>query len=79
MYRHRAFTNGAVGCPQAPPPVCRDDDAYVMEVPAVKQKRIVADDVLLPYPPPDAGNRWSVSPTWALPSDGELLDEGTYV
>ena len=31
-------TNGAVGCSQAPPPVCRDGDACGMRVPAVKQK-----------------------------------------
>ena len=32
------LTNGAVGCSQAPPPVCRDGDACGMRVPAVKQK-----------------------------------------
>ena len=32
------LANGAVGCSQAPPPVCRDGDACGMRVPAVKQK-----------------------------------------
>ena len=31
-----------------------------MKVPAVKQKRIAAEDVLLPSLPPDVGTRWSV-------------------
>ena len=54
------LANGVVGCPQAPPPVCRDDEACGMKVPAVKQKRNAAEDVLLPSFPPDAGTRWSV-------------------
>ena len=62
-----SLTNGAVGCLQAPPPVCRDDGACDMKLPAVKQNRIAAEDVLLPSPPPDAGTRWSVSSTCALP------------
>ena len=59
------LTNGAVGCPQAPLPVCRDDDACGMKVPAVKQKKNTAEDVLHASPPPNAGTRWSVSPTCA--------------
>ena len=31
-----------------------------------------AKHVLLPSLPPDVGTRWSVSPTCAHPSDGEL-------
>ena len=41
----------------------RDDNACEMQVPAVKQTIIAAEDLLLPSPPPDAGTRWSVSPT----------------
>ena len=59
-----------------PPPVCRDGDACGMKVPAVKQRRIAAEDVLLPSLPPDVGTRWSVSPTCALPV--WLLDEGMH-
>ena len=55
-------------------PSLHDGDACGMKVPAVKQKRIAAEDVLLPSLPPDVGTRWSVSPTCALPFDGELLD-----
>ena len=55
------LANGAVGCSQAPPPVCRDGDACGIKMPAVKQKRIAAEDVLLPSLPPDVGTRWSVS------------------
>ena len=33
------LANGAIGCSQAPPPVCRNDDACGMRVPAVKQKQ----------------------------------------
>ena len=61
------LANGAAGCSQAPPPVCRDGDAYGMRVPAVKQKRIAAEDVLLLSLPPDVGTRWSISPTCAIP------------
>ena len=61
------LANGAVECPQAPLLVCKDDGARGMKVPAVKQKRIDAKDVLLTFPSPDAGVRWSVSPTCALP------------
>ena len=43
-----------------------------MRVPAVKQKRIAAEDVLLLSLPPDVGTHWSMS-------DGELLDEGMHV
>ena len=32
------LANGAVGCSQAPPPVCRDGDVCRMRVPAVKQR-----------------------------------------
>ena len=60
------LTNGTVRCPQAPPPVCRGDDACGMKVPVDKQKRITAGNVPLPSPPPDAGARWNVSPTCAL-------------
>ena len=60
------LANGAVGCSQAPPPVCRDGNACGMKVPTVKQKRIAAEDVLLPFLSPDVGTRWSVSPTCAL-------------
>ena len=53
---HMVHTPGlaswAVGCPQAPPPVCRDDDACGMKVPAVKQKRIAAEDMKTCYFPP---------------------------
>ena len=49
--------NGAVGCPRAPLPVCRDGNACGMKVPAVKQKRTAAKDVLLPFPPSDGGTR----------------------
>ena len=50
-----------------PRPVCRNGDACGMKVPAVKQKRIATEDVLLPSLPPDVGTRWSVSPTYAVP------------
>ena len=60
-YNARAQTsglaNGAVECPQAPLPACRDDDLDVMKGPVLKQKRIAAEDVLLPFPPPHAGTR----------------------
>ena len=62
-----ALANRVAGHPQAPLPVCRDDDAYGMKVRAVKQNRTVDEDVLLPFPPPDARTRWSVSSTCALP------------
>ena len=39
----------------APPAVCKDGDACGMKVHAVKQKRIAAEDVLLPSVPPDVG------------------------
>ena len=61
------LTNGAVGYSQAPPPVCRDGDACGMRVPAVKQNKIAAEDVLLLSLPPDVGNHWSMSPTCAVP------------
>ena len=61
------LTNGAVGCSQAPPPVCRDGDACGMRVPATKQKKIAAEDVLLLSLPPDVGTHWSMSPTCAVP------------
>ena len=61
------LANGAVGCSQAPPPVCRDGDACGMEVSAVKHKRIAAKDVLLLSLPLDVETRWSVSPTCAIP------------
>ena len=61
------LANGTVGCPQVPPFVCRDGDACGMKVPAVKQKRITAEDVLLPSLPSDVETRWSVSSTCALP------------
>ena len=60
------LANGAVGCSQAPPPVCRGGDACEMRVPAVKQKRITAEDVLLLSLPPDVGTHWSMSPTCAV-------------
>ena len=60
------LANGAVGCSQAPPPVCRDGDACGMRVHAVKQKRTAAEDVLLLSLPPDVGTHWSVSPTCAV-------------
>ena len=44
-------------------PFCRDDDASGIKVHALKQKRIVAVNVLLPIPPPDPGTRSSVSPS----------------
>ena len=58
---------GAVGCPEAPVPVCRGDEACGIKVPIVKQERIAAEDVPLPSPLSDAGTRWSVSPTGDLP------------
>ena len=61
------LANGAVGCSQAPPPVCKDGDACGMRVPAVKQKKIAAEDVLLLTLPPDVGTHWSMSPTCAVP------------
>ena len=48
-------------------PPCPDGGACAMKVPAVKQKRIVAEEVLQPSLPPDVGTRWCVSPTCALP------------
>ena len=57
----------AVGYSQAPPPVCRDGDACGMRLPAVKQKKIAAEDVLLLSLPPDVGTHWSMSPTCAVP------------
>ena len=48
-------------------PVCRDGDACGMKVLAVKQKKITAEDVLLPSLAPNVGTRWSVSPTCYLP------------
>ena len=61
------LANGAVGCSQAPPPVCRESDACGMRVPAVKQKTIAAEDMLLLSLPPDVGTHWSMSPTCAVP------------
>ena len=55
-----------VGCPQAPPPVCREDNACGTKMAAVKQKRIAAEDTLLPPASPDAGTCWSASPICAL-------------
>ena len=63
-----SHANGIVGCSQAPLPFCRDDDACGTKVPAVKQKRIAAKDVLLPSLLPDVGIRWSLSPTYVLPA-----------
>ena len=57
------LANGAVGCSQAPPPVCRDGHACGMRVPTVKQKKITAEDVLLLSLPPNVGNHWSLSPS----------------
>ena len=76
-YNARVQTSGladrAVGCPQAPLPVCcRDYDACEMKGSAAKQKIITAADVLLPSPPPDAGTRWSVSLTYTLRRFSEL-------
>ena len=76
-YNTRAQTSGlanrAVGCPQAPLPVCcRDYVACGMKGSAAKQKIIAAADVLLPPPPPDAGTRWSVSLTYTLQRFSEL-------
>ena len=60
--------NGAFECPQAPPPVYKYDDACRMKVPAEKkEKKIAAEDVLLPSLPPDTEIHWSVSPICALP------------
>ena len=67
LVRTPGLANGAVGCSQAPPPVCRDGDACGMRVPAVKQKRIAAEHVLLLSLPPDVGTHWSMSPTCAIP------------
>ena len=61
------LAHGAIGCSQAPPPVCRDGDACEMRVPAVKQKRIAAKGVLLLSLPPDVGTHWSMSPTCTAP------------
>ena len=52
------LANGAAVCSRAPPPVCRDGDASGMKVLVVKQKRNAAEDVLLPFPPPNAGTRF---------------------
>ena len=71
----RYNVNGAGGCPQAPLPVCRDDALCGMKGPAVKQEGIAADDVLLPFPPPDAGTRWVYLRPVLCPSDGELFNE----
>ena len=38
-----------------------------MRVPAAKQKRVVAEDVLLLSLPPDVGTHWTMSPTCAVP------------
>ena len=57
----------ASGCPRASLPVRRDDGACGIKVPAVQQKRIDAEDVLLAFPPPDAATRGSVNPISALP------------
>ena len=70
----RGLANGHVGCPQASLSVCRDYVACGMNVSAVKQKRINAEDVPLTFSPPGAGTRWSVSPTCAVPSDGDFLN-----
>ena len=67
LVRTPGLANGAVGCSQAPPPVWRDGDACGMRVPAVKQKRIGAEDVLLLSLPPDVGTHRSMSPTCAVP------------
>ena len=61
------LANGAVGCPKPPSPVCRDDYVCGMKIPAVKRKIITTDNVLLTPPSPDAGIRWSVFSTCALP------------
>ena len=47
-----------------------------MRVPAVKQKRIAAEDVLLLSLPPDVGTHWNILRPVLYPSEGELLDEG---
>ena len=67
MRMHGGLANGAFECPQVSLPVCRDDVACGIKVPGVKQNRIDVVDVLLPFPPPDAGTRWSVSPTCTPP------------
>ena len=46
---------------------CRDGDPCGVKVPAVKQKRIAAEDVLLPSFPLDVGTRWIVSQTHVVP------------
>ena len=61
------LVNVAVGCPQAPYPVCRDGDGCGMGVLAVKQERNATKYVLVLSPPPDAGTSWIVFPTCALP------------
>ena len=61
------LANGAGGCPQASLSVCKDDVACGIKGPAAKQRRITAEDMLLPFPPLDAATRWSVSSTCALP------------
>ena len=61
------LADGVIGRSQAPPPVCRDGDACGMKVPAVKQKRIAVEYVLLLSLPPDVGTHRSVSPTSAVP------------
>ena len=66
-YTEAGPANGAVGCPQASLPFCRYDVACGMKVPAVKQKRIAAEGVLLPFPPLGAWTHLSVSPPGALP------------
>ena len=45
-------------------------------MPAVKQKRITAEDVLLPSPPPMLGLVGVYHRPVHYPSDGKLLDEG---
>ena len=47
----------AVGCSQAPLPVCRDVDSCGMKGPVVEQIRIAAEGVLLPSLPSDVGTR----------------------
>ena len=74
----RGLTNGAVGCSQAPPPVCRDGDACGMKELAVRQKRIAAEDVLLPSLHQMLGLvRVGIRPV-LYPCDGELLDKGMH-
>ena len=67
LYRRRALRMGLSGARKRHPLSAEIGDPCGMKVPAVKQKRIAAEDVLLLSLPPDVRTHWSMSPTCAVP------------